>query len=189
MSSTTSPRPFAVCGARPPAGFVPPCLPTKAPQPPTGEAWLHEIKHDGLPRHRAQGRPHGLQLQWTWPTAFRSSWRRWRGSDRGPYLSTVRRWLATSAASRLSIVSDTAEIDGCVFLYAFDLIELSGDDLRRDPLASGPQGAARVSPGQGRRPVQRAQWNSMMVRSCFTTPPPTRFFVRARTSSWNSPRS
>ena len=24
--------------------------------------------------------------------------------------------------------------DGCVFLYAFDLIELNGDDLRRDPL-------------------------------------------------------
>ncbi len=31
-----------------PPGFVPPCLPTKAPQPPTGEAWLHEIKHDGF---------------------------------------------------------------------------------------------------------------------------------------------
>jgi hypothetical protein len=25
-----------------------PCLPTKAPQPPTGGAWLHEIKHDGF---------------------------------------------------------------------------------------------------------------------------------------------
>jgi bifunctional non-homologous end joining protein LigD len=24
--------------------------------------------------------------------------------------------------------------DDCVFLYAFDLIELNGDDLRRDPL-------------------------------------------------------
>jgi hypothetical protein len=24
------------------------CLPTKAPQPPTGEAWLHEIEHDGF---------------------------------------------------------------------------------------------------------------------------------------------
>jgi ATP-dependent DNA ligase len=24
--------------------------------------------------------------------------------------------------------------DACVFLYAFDLIELNGDDLRRDPL-------------------------------------------------------
>jgi ATP-dependent DNA ligase len=30
------------------SGFVPPCLPTKAPQPPTGDAWLHEIKHDGF---------------------------------------------------------------------------------------------------------------------------------------------
>jgi hypothetical protein len=26
-----------------PLGFVPPCLPTKTPQPPTGDAWLHEI--------------------------------------------------------------------------------------------------------------------------------------------------
>jgi hypothetical protein len=31
-----------------PLGFIAPCLPTKAPQPPTGGAWLHEIKHDGF---------------------------------------------------------------------------------------------------------------------------------------------
>jgi bifunctional non-homologous end joining protein LigD len=31
-----------------PLGFVPPCLPIKAPQAPTGDAWLHEIKHDGF---------------------------------------------------------------------------------------------------------------------------------------------
>jgi len=31
-----------------PARFVPPCLPTKALEPPSGEAWLHEIKHDGF---------------------------------------------------------------------------------------------------------------------------------------------
>src|SRR4030088_3260907 len=31
-----------------PAGFIPPCLPTKAPKPPRGGAWLHEIKHDGF---------------------------------------------------------------------------------------------------------------------------------------------
>jgi hypothetical protein len=31
-----------------PFGFIQPCLPTKAPQPPTGDAWLHEIKHDGF---------------------------------------------------------------------------------------------------------------------------------------------
>src|SRR5258705_4217321 len=31
-----------------PAGFVRPCRPAKALQPPTGEAWLHEIKHGGF---------------------------------------------------------------------------------------------------------------------------------------------
>jgi len=31
-----------------PVGFIQPCLPIKAPKPPTGAAWLHEIKHDGF---------------------------------------------------------------------------------------------------------------------------------------------
>jgi ATP-dependent DNA ligase len=31
-----------------PTGFIAPCLPTKASQPPSGELWLHEIKHDGF---------------------------------------------------------------------------------------------------------------------------------------------
>ena len=31
-----------------PAGFIAPCLPTNAPQPPCGEEWVHEIKHDGF---------------------------------------------------------------------------------------------------------------------------------------------
>jgi len=30
-----------------PAGFVAPCLLTSASQPPSGDLWLHEIKHDG----------------------------------------------------------------------------------------------------------------------------------------------
>jgi ATP-dependent DNA ligase len=30
------------------AGFIPPCLRTKAPRPPSGGLWLHEIKHDGF---------------------------------------------------------------------------------------------------------------------------------------------
>jgi bifunctional non-homologous end joining protein LigD len=31
-----------------PAGFIAPCLPTKADTLPSGEIWLHEIKHDGF---------------------------------------------------------------------------------------------------------------------------------------------
>jgi ATP-dependent DNA ligase len=29
-------------------GFLPPCLLIKAPSPPSGGQWLHEIKHDGF---------------------------------------------------------------------------------------------------------------------------------------------
>ena len=31
-----------------PAGFIAPCLPTKATTLPSGSQWLHEIKHDGF---------------------------------------------------------------------------------------------------------------------------------------------
>jgi bifunctional non-homologous end joining protein LigD len=31
-----------------PAGFIAPCLPMKAPHPPSGPLWLHEVKHDGF---------------------------------------------------------------------------------------------------------------------------------------------
>src|SRR5262249_49794172 len=31
-----------------PAGFIPPCLPTKTDRLPSGGQWLHEIKHDGF---------------------------------------------------------------------------------------------------------------------------------------------
>ena len=31
-----------------PAGFIASCLPTKADTLPSGEMWLHEIKHDSF---------------------------------------------------------------------------------------------------------------------------------------------
>jgi hypothetical protein len=60
-----------------PPGFVPPCLPTKASQPPSGDLWLHEIKHDGFQvvaredadrvrlysRHRVQAKGLALPLR------------------------------------------------------------------------------------------------------------------------------
>jgi bifunctional non-homologous end joining protein LigD len=120
-----------------PLGFIPPCLPTKAPQPPTGETWLHEIKHDGF---RVIARKDGARVKlYSRP-----------GDD-----FTHRFPLIAESLARLR--SHTCIIDGeavaCddkgvasfdlirhhrtderVFLYAFDLIELNGDDLRRDPL-------------------------------------------------------
>ena len=120
-----------------PAGFVAPCLPTTAPHPPSGEPWLHEIKHDGF-RVIARKNGHRVKL-YSRP-----------GND-----FTRRFRLIVEALERLR--SRSCIIDGeavacddngvasfdlvrhhraneIVFLYAFDLIELNGDDLRRDPL-------------------------------------------------------
>jgi bifunctional non-homologous end joining protein LigD len=43
-----------------PAGFIAPCLPSSAPQPPSGGHWLFEIKHDGF---RVIGRKTGKRVR------------------------------------------------------------------------------------------------------------------------------
>jgi bifunctional non-homologous end joining protein LigD len=120
-----------------PAGFIAPCLPTKAPTP-SGADWLHEIKHDGFrviarknsERVRLYSRP-GNDL-----------------TDRFPLIvEALARLRARSCIVDGEAVS--CDDDGIasfermrdwrhgdsVFMWAFDLIELDGDDLRRDPLA------------------------------------------------------
>jgi ATP-dependent DNA ligase len=42
------------------AGFIAPCLPTKADTLPTGGLWVHEIKHDGF---RIIARKNGAQVR------------------------------------------------------------------------------------------------------------------------------
>ena len=50
-----------------------------------------------------------------------------------------------------SVSSGTNALNGSIFLYAFDLIELNGDDMRRDPLevrkAMLASIVAKASPG------------------------------------------
>src|SRR5947209_17610878 len=62
-----------------------------------------------------------------------------------------RRSPATITACQASIASGYRRHDSTVFLYAFDLIELNGDDLRRDPLivrkATLASVLARAAPG------------------------------------------
>jgi bifunctional non-homologous end joining protein LigD len=120
-----------------PAGFIAPCLPTKTDRLPSGGQWLHEIKHDGF---RVIARKDGLRVRlYSRP-----------GNDftrRFPLIAEA----LTGLRSRSCIIDGEAvacddnglasferiryrQHDGDVFLYAFDLIELNGDDLRRDPL-------------------------------------------------------
>jgi bifunctional non-homologous end joining protein LigD len=118
-------------------GFIPPCLPTKASTPPSGALWLHEIKHDGF---RVIARKDGARVKlYSRP-----------GNDLTHRFPLIVEALAR-LRSRSCIIDGEAvacddhgltsfdriryrRYDETVFMYAFDLIELNGDDLRRDPL-------------------------------------------------------
>jgi hypothetical protein len=43
-----------------PLGLIPPCLPTAAKEAPSGDEWLHEIKHDG---YRVLARKDGQRIK------------------------------------------------------------------------------------------------------------------------------
>jgi bifunctional non-homologous end joining protein LigD len=120
-----------------PVGFIEPCLPSPADKPPSGANWIHEIKHDGY-RLMARRDPVGIRLITR------------RGNDRSDRFP-----LVVEAMNHLTVRS--CLIDGEVvccderglaifstlrrrrnepdaFLYAFDLLELDGLDMRREPI-------------------------------------------------------
>jgi bifunctional non-homologous end joining protein LigD len=120
-----------------PAGFIAPCSPTKADTPPLGPVWLHEIKHDGF---RAIARKDGDHVR-LYSRPGNSL------TERFPLI--VEALLGLRSRSCIidgeAVCCDDKGVpsfdriryrrdDGNVFLYAFDLIELDGDDLRRERL-------------------------------------------------------
>jgi bifunctional non-homologous end joining protein LigD len=118
-----------------PAGFIAPCLPMTAPRPPSGPLWLHEVKHDGF---RVIVRKEGERVRlYSRP-----------GNDltkRFPQIVKAMARLPACMIDGEAVACDNSGVpsfdllrhrqrDNRVFLYAFDLIELSGKDLRREPL-------------------------------------------------------
>ena len=118
-----------------PAGFIAPCLPTKAPSPPSGALWLHEIKHDGFrviarkddERVKLYSRP-GNDL-----------------TNRFPLIVEAMARLPSCTLDGEAVACDDNGVasfnlllhrkrDDHVLLNVFDLIEVGGEDLRREPL-------------------------------------------------------
>jgi bifunctional non-homologous end joining protein LigD len=137
-----------------PAGFIAPCLPTKTDKLPSGGQWLHEIKHDGF---RVIARKTGAQVRvYSRP-----------GNDLTRRFPLIVEILARLRSRSCIIDGEAVACDDngiasfdlirhhraneSIFLYAFDLIELNGDDLRRDPLevrkATLASIVAKASPG------------------------------------------
>src|SRR3954447_22915786 len=115
------------------ASFIEPCLPSPADKPPSGSNWIHEIKHDGF-RLMTRRDPVGIRL-----------------ITRGGHDWASRYPLVVEAVNHLKVRSCLiagevvcGDIQGLppsqlprprrtepqAFLYAFDLLELNGSDLR-----------------------------------------------------------
>jgi bifunctional non-homologous end joining protein LigD len=120
-----------------PAGFIALCLPMKTTKLPSGGQWLHEIKHDGFrviarkdgARVRLYSRP-GNDLTRRFPLIVETLARL---RSRSCIIDGEAVACDDNGVASFDLVRHHRANDS-VFLYAFDLIELNGDDLRRDPL-------------------------------------------------------
>jgi bifunctional non-homologous end joining protein LigD len=124
-------------GKRRAPGFIEPCIPTQADKPPVGPDWIHEIKHDGY-RLIVRKKDDRVRL-------FTRRGYDW--TDRFPLIRD-----AVAALRQRALVLDGEAVvcddDGTAnfemlhsqahndraFLYAFDLLELGGVDVRPLPL-------------------------------------------------------
>ena len=124
---------------RRPAGFIDPCLPTLARAVPDGPLWAHEIKHDGF---RFVVRRDGDRVR-----AFTRRGHDW--TDRVPSIAEA---MAKLRVRSVTLDGEAVVCDGKgvtdfdrlrsamarlgspdVVLFAFDLLELNGEDLRPHP--------------------------------------------------------
>jgi bifunctional non-homologous end joining protein LigD len=124
-----------------PAGFIAPCLPMKAPEPPSGELWLHEIKHDGFRviarkdglKVRLYSRP-GNDLTYRFPLIVESLARL---RSRSCILDGEAVCCGDDGVPRFDRIR-YRRYDASVFLYAFDLIEpLEGRKARLVNIVAG----------------------------------------------------
>jgi ATP-dependent DNA ligase len=165
LAARASAKPWALrldgCGRCPeksPAmrvsAFIEPCLPSPADHLPSGSDWIHEIKVDGF-RMMVRRDPAGVRL-------LTRNGHDWTG--RFPLIAE-----AAGALRARSFLIDGEAVacdgdglpvfdrlryrrqDGRVFLYAFDLLELNGRDMRREPLEARKRTWRRCC---GARPVR-----------------------------------
>jgi hypothetical protein len=157
---------------RSPPGFIVPARPVEQDRPPKRPQWVHEIKHDG---YRLIVRRHGAMVRLCTRRAVDYT-------DRLP--------LIAAAAARLKADSFTIDGEAVVIrpdglsrfdelrrlenarravLYAFDLIEHDGEDLRNYPFLDRKTALARLLRGSNTGILLNEQ-SSRMAPRCSLTP-------------------
>lgn len=116
--------------------FIPPCIPTLVDKPPEGDAWTHEIKYDG---YRTQ-----IHLSGGQAVAYTRNGHDW-SKKYAPVLTAARALCRDAILDGEMVVQDeTGRSDfkklatairwesASLVFYAFDLLRLDGNDLRRE---------------------------------------------------------
>jgi ATP dependent DNA ligase domain len=149
-----------------------PCLPRSANEPPAGPGWIHEIKHDGF-RILAHRRGHGVRLLTRNGKDF---------ADRFP--------LAAEAIEALPVRSCVIDGEAMVcddnglavfdlirghganaraILCAFDLLEVNGEDIRREPIEDA-SADWRGSCGRRTTALRSMRYSPVTARRSTSTP-------------------
>jgi bifunctional non-homologous end joining protein LigD len=132
--------------------FIEPCLPSPGEQPPTGPDWVHEIKHDG---YRLMARRDPVSVGIRLLTRNGHDW-----ASRYPLIVQA----VNKLKARSCLIDGEAVCcnehgvpsfdrirhrsnDPDVILIAFDLLELDGNDLRREPFEVRKQTLASLLRG------------------------------------------
>jgi bifunctional non-homologous end joining protein LigD len=151
-----------------PPGFIQPSRPTLSKKPPTGELWVHEVKHDGyrLQVHIRAGR---VRLY----TLNAADW-----TERYPRIVEEAAGLKRDAVLDCEVIctdengrADFDRLHSRCFEHeaiacAFDLLRLDGDDMRRLPLADR-KAALRKLLGRTREGIQYVAHAEMCGEEAF----------------------
>jgi ATP-dependent DNA ligase len=134
-------------------GFVDPCIPTVAAKPPVGHDWVHEIKHDGyrlIVRRDGAGVCLFTRRGYDWADRYRAI---------AVAAAKLRAKSFTMDGEAVVVGADGVAVFEALhrrhkasdaILYAFDLLELDGEDLRPLPLGARKAKLARLL---ARKPV------------------------------------
>jgi bifunctional non-homologous end joining protein LigD len=132
-----------------PNGFIEPCLPSRASEPPAGSGWVHEIKHDGcrliVRRDGAKARlftRHGYDWTARFPAIADAA------RELGARTFTLDGEVVVCGPDGITVFDDLQRRLKDAFLYAFDLIEVDGEDLRRRPFSERKKRLAGLLAGR-----------------------------------------
>jgi bifunctional non-homologous end joining protein LigD len=129
-----------------PAGFVIPAQPVMASRPPSGADWVHEINHDGyrvIVRRDDPAARFYTRNAYDWTTRLPAIAAAERIKAKSFTIDGEAVVLGPDGLSRFEELRRRAAAHAAI-LYAFDLIEHDGEDLRARPFLDRKAALARL---------------------------------------------